>query len=353
MGSFPAAAAEVDATFLSAILGEQIVSVRHQAIGNGLVGDSARFEISYAGADAKGPASLAAKFPAADPTSRATAQAMRLYEKEVGFYDKIAPHVSIRTPKVYANKFDPGTGDFILLMEDLGPAKQGDQLAGCDFAEAIYAVRSLAALHGPSFERADLINLDFLATNDAVREFTVTGYIGACEAFVVKYEGAIAPDFLQIVAETGEKSAALWQDRPDHKHCIIHGDFRLDNILFAVRSGAEPMATLDWQTVNAGHPLVDLGYFMGAGIGAALRTEHGDTLIEEYADALVQNGGPLLSDIKESDGYARGALHGVATSVFSAAFVEDNDRARAIFQSMAEGACSLAEEINATRLLEG
>ena len=351
MGQFPSEPAVVDAAFLGEVLGAEVISVQYTPIGNGLVGDSARFNITYA-AGHSGPSSIAGKFPAADPTSRGTAAAMRLYEKEVGFYRDIAPHVAIRTPAVYFAEHDVETGEFLLLMEDCGPAEQGDQLGGCSFDHALTCVRELAALHGPSYGKRALTDLEFLATSDEVRSFTSNGYVGATAAFAQKYVNEMSEVDLAVVAKTGEKSAALWQRVPEEPRAIVHGDFRLDNILFAIRGGAEPMATLDWQTVIAGNPLIDLGYFMGAGIGEALRAQHSDELLAAYAQALCQHGGPKLTEIATSDGYAQGALHGVATAVFSAAFVEENERAKAIFQSMAEGACSLVREVDALRILE-
>jgi hypothetical protein len=313
---------------------------------------SARFDLAYADG-ASGPPSLAAKFPAADPTSRSTAAMLRLYEKEVGFYRDIAPHVGIRTPQIHFAEYDSASGDFLLLMEDCGPAEQGDQLAGCNAEQAEHCVEQIAALHGPSFGNDALTSLPFLETSDEVRSFTATAYVGAAEAFCTKYAGAIDPAFLEIVKATADKSNVLWErSQDDQIRSIIHGDFRLDNILFAIRGGAEPMVMLDWQTVVAGNPLTDLGYFMGAGIGSELRAQHGSTLLDCYAAALAKHGGPQLADIAQTEGYAHGALHGVTTAVFSAAFVEDNDRARAIFQSMAEGSCSLVQEIDALRILE-
>ena len=53
------------------------------------------------------------------------------------------------------------------------------------------------------------------------------------------------------------------------------------------------------------------------------------------------------------DDYRLGALHGVSTAVFSAAFVERTERGDANFLSMARGACALALEHNSIGLLTG
>ena len=56
---------------------------------------------------------------------------------------------------------------------------------------------------------------------------------------------------------------------------------------------------------------------------------------------MAQRGVPLAR-VAVWDDYRRGALHGVSTAVFSAAFVERTPRGDAMFLDMARGACQLA-----------
>ena len=85
---------------------------------------------------------MVAKLPAADETSRATGVAMRSYEKEVRFYQELADDLSIATPRVFHAALDPDDlSRFVLLLEDLAPADQGDQLVGCSPAVAASALR--------------------------------------------------------------------------------------------------------------------------------------------------------------------------------------------------------------------
>lgn len=352
MPPFPASADAITPEFLSEVLGASVTSCAAESIGAGLVGDSARISIRYMKAEG-GPSTIAGKFPAADETSRATAASMQLYEKEVGFYREIAPHIAMRTPEIYFAEHDGDSGDFLLLMEDCGPAAQGDQMTSCTLEQAQTAVSELAALHGATFEQARFLELPFLKPNAQVRAFAATGYPGASEGFLAFYKGKIATELLDYIGQLGSLSAALFASDVPTGPCVVHGDFRLDNMLFDINGGSEPMVTLDWQTIALGDPLTDLGYFMGAGIGSALRRPNEADLLERYRTELVKHGGPDLGDIRNVDGYARGALHGISTAVFSAAFVEHNDRSEAIFQSMAVGAAELAVELDAMRVLKG
>lgn len=46
----------------------------------------------------------------------------------------------------------------------------------------------------------------------------------------------------------------------DGQHCLIHGDYRLDNVIFHAGE-ARIRAVLDWELATTGHPLADLAYY--------------------------------------------------------------------------------------------
>jgi aminoglycoside phosphotransferase (APT) family kinase protein len=51
---------------------------------------------------------------------------------------------------------------------------------------------------------------------------------------------------------------------------VIHGDYKLDNVMFAARLPVELVAVVDWEQSTVGDPLVDVGWMLG------LWTEPGD-----------------------------------------------------------------------------
>jgi aminoglycoside phosphotransferase (APT) family kinase protein len=48
-----------------------------------------------------------------------------------------------------------------------------------------------------------------------------------------------------------------------HRVAIVHGDYKLDNVLFAPAAPATLVAILDWEMATIGDPLADLGYLTG------------------------------------------------------------------------------------------
>ncbi|MEM9782012.1 MAG: phosphotransferase family protein [Pseudomonadota bacterium] len=64
------------------------------------------------------------------------------------------------------------------------------------------------------------------------------------------------PAMERLIAALPEAVAAI----PDET-CLVHGDYRLDNVKFAAGS-ARPVAVLDWELSTLGHPLADLAYLL-------------------------------------------------------------------------------------------
>ncbi|QPC99930.1 phosphotransferase family protein [Qipengyuania soli] len=336
MVSFPAHPDDVTPQWLGEVLDAEVRSVSWKPIGTGQVGDSVRFTLEADGA----PRTLAGKFPAADAASRGTAIMFGLYRKEVEFYRQTAPHLEVRVPNVHFADVSEDGGEFILLFEDVGPARQGDQIAGCGIEDARHAMRQAAAIHAPSWGREDLLQAAWIQPPASLGETIAGLYPQAQAVFRERYADSLEPELMRICEELAE-AAPIWFHRTEPPKCIVHGDFRLDNMLFDIGGGAEPIAVLDWQTVTIGNALTDVAYFMGCGIGEKLWRDNEDELLDLWLAEMTAHGVELTRE-EVWDDYRRGVLHGVSTAVFSAAFVERTARGDDNFLSMARGSCSLA-----------
>ena len=342
MSAFPTHPDAVDPDWLNASLEGQaspVAGVCWEPIGTGQVGDSVRFSLTHADGS---QSTLAAKFPAADPASRGTAAMMGLYAKEVRFYRDIAPGLDVRVPQVHAAHVGEDGADFVLLFEDLGPARGGDQLASCGIEDARHAIRQAAAFHAPSWGDEAVLGADWLAASDELRSWIAQQYPQAQAIWRERYSDSLEPEFMALCEDVADFEE-VFSSRGGPPQCLVHGDFRLDNMLFDVKGGVEPIAVLDWQTVAVGKAMIDVGYFLGCGIGDELRRAHEDELLGLYLDEMGKRGVSLEREAMWRD-YRVGALHGLTTAVFSAAFVERTERGDANFLSMARGAAALALE---------
>jgi aminoglycoside phosphotransferase (APT) family kinase protein len=97
----------------------------------------------------------------------------------------------------------------------------------------------------------------------------------------------------------GRLITALAADVPAlERVAIVHGDFRLGNLLF---DGATPTALIDWEIWSLGEPAVELGWFLAftdpenfPGVGRAVAgTPTADDVLERYRAA----GGALRAEL--------------------------------------------------------
>lgn len=330
--------------------GPRIIGIGHEAIGVGMVGTSYRLHLQYDTPDA-GPASIVGKFPAEDELSLATAAGLGLYQAEVGFYRDIRDSVAVRAPRCWHSALDPASGRFLLLLEDMGPARPGNQLTGCTLEDARAAIREAAALHGPRWEDPRLNQIAWMGGREAKQAFMQAAFPRVAAEFQRRYAGILEPDLMAVCTGYAARVATQADATPRHV-TVIHGDFRLDNMLFDVMGGREPVAILDWQTCGIGAGMTDVGYFLGAGVGTELRRRHEEELLALYLDELARHGVSDFGRDQAWGDYLRGAFHGVSTAMFAAASVARTERGDAMFLSMARGACQLVLDHDAFQVLD-
>lgn len=270
------------ASFESEIIGE----------GAGFMGQLAQVTLEYDPSESFAPRSLIAKFPNPSPENRRLADMFRFYEIETRFYREIADEVELRTPRCYYSALDAQTHDFVLLLEDLAPARVGDQLAGCSPEQAELAIRRLAGFHATWWESPRLQQLDWLPdTNDPVRaQTTQAGYQMAWGPFVEGFGDEVPPSMLEIGERFGRNVARLMDGLAAPPRTIMHADYRLDNLFFAAPEGGDPLAVIDWQLCQRGRGAFDIAYFVIFTLPPEERKAKEMELLRNYHGILTENG---------------------------------------------------------------
>jgi aminoglycoside/choline kinase family phosphotransferase len=313
--------------------GATVTAVETRPLGTGQMCDSVRVHLTYDG-PTDAPAVLVAKLPAADETSRATAVAMRSYEKEVRFYEQLAPALPIPTPTVFHVALDASDlSRFVLLLEDLAPATQGDQLVGCTPAVAASAVRELVGLHAPRWGDPSLADIEWLRGDRETGIAMLTMLLPTLWAgFTERY----AADLDEPVHTAG---AALFEHLAGYltttgaPETVVHGDYRLDNLLLRPDGGVA--GVVDWQTCTVGPALSDVAYFIGAGLTAEDRRAHEDALVREYHRGLEAAGVTGYAWDRCWTDYRRGTFAGLMMAVAASMLVERTARGDEMFLTMA------------------
>jgi hypothetical protein len=367
MGDWPGNAAAVKADWLDGVLrrggvlsGASVTGVeaRNLGLGIGLMAEVSRLTIGYdkpQEAKAQGaPGSLIAKFPTADPVNSGVARMLHFYPREVAFYTRLAQYSPIRTPRLFHAELDLADHSFTLLLEDLGAATPGDQVAGLTPAQAEAAIVALGRLHGAWWGKVDAGGME------ALFDFADPNYGLAVQG---GYQGFVGPAlanhadlYSAYTRKTAERlapvAARVVQQLSSGLRTFIHGDYRADNLLFAPGLGDDGLAAVDWQISGRGGPLYDVAYLICNSIPIEHRHKSEKDLLRRYHDTLLAMG---VGDFSFDDcwqAYRFAVLCGLFVAVFTSGGMDlGNERGREAIDAVVRRVDAAVSELQVGELL--
>lgn len=322
----------------------RIARLTCERVGTGQIGDTVRYHLTYA--RGSGPTSVIGKFASSDPTSLAIAADWSLYEREVRFYRELAGSARIAVPDCYCALLDP-QGSCILLLEDLAPARPGDQLVGMVLSDALCATREAARLHAAFWERGSDPAFAWLDSGPKAQPFYGPDiFRQTWPAFRERYADRLETSHLEVGDALFEGYDSYSRPRPGVR-CVTHNDFRPDN--FLMHDGK--LTVVDWQSVALGTGAVDIAYLIGGSFAADARHEAEPRLIEAYLDELKANGvaGYDRSDFENE--YRHFTFAGINVAVGAAMLVERTERGDRMFLTMLDRHVSHVRDQHALALL--
>lgn len=343
--AFPLRPEEFDPHWVEEVFGApsgSLQSLVHEPVGTGQVCDSFRFTCDWSGHAA--PATFIAKCPSANETSRGAAAIFHLYDMETGWYRDIAEHCNALCPKSYHAAIADNEQEFVLLLEDMAPAVQGDQLAGASLIQVETTLTEAAALH--SFRPESGFDaykwLHHAADNVAFTEQTLAnGY----PVFRERFAELLSPDILDVGQQLVDRIASYIGHEP-LEQTITHGDMRLDNILF--HTDGNIAALVDWQTCTFGNPANDVAYMIGTSFAdPAMRRAEEIQLVTGYLEQ--RDHAPSFDQFWHE--YRRHAFSGFIMAINASLHVEQTDRGDRMFAVMAERPAQMALDLDSLSLL--
>ena len=307
--SLPRTVGDLDAAFLSQLMGRAVTSV---SVIDGDAGTSSRARLALTGDGV--PDSVFVKMAAETAATRLMGEVGILGETETRFYQELSPELT-GVPKSYGSAFDPMTGRFVLVLEDLA-------VEACEFPDTLHPlttdqasliVELLARLHGtfwgvcPRSGRAWWLNAasadKFTALTQPVLKTSLRRLADRSPIFRSTKGRFIAENYGAV---------ARLIDAPPHT--VMHGDAHPGNVYF--RNGEAGL--LDWQAVRRGHPGRELAYTLVTSMTTADRQAHQRELLDHYRQALAGAGGPDLDRDDLWDRYRKGALYAYVAALITA-----------------------------------
>ena len=345
----PATPSQITAAWLESVMGVDISSVTVEPIGTGQTAATYRIVPTY-GRPSQAPPSLIAKLPSQDQAVRD--RVALGYRAEHAFYTRVADTVDVPLPRVYHCDIASDGSEFVLLLSDLDPAVQGDQIRGCTETEAHLAVEALAGLHGPRWCDPAWLSLDGVTMPKA--DANIARGMGelAHTALDMTLDGLgdrISSQDRSTLTEAAHLVEGWLQIHPE-RYCLLHGDYRLDNLLFDPAKGS--VTVVDWQTIAVGLPARDLAYFVGTSLDGDLRKAVETDLVTTYHRRLLAHG---VTDHYSAEDcwndYRVGMLQVPLLTTFGYAFTSVTDRGDEMILAMLSRGCHAIRHLETTQLI--
>jgi hypothetical protein len=339
---------DLNARWLDGVLGDRpgaarVTGVEVSRIGTGQVADSYQVRLATDGPPGALPGSVVVKLTSESEQSRAAGRGELNYLREVRWYQQLAPRIEARVPHCHHAEIDSNGTEFVLVLEDLSPARPGDQLAGCTVAETELALRQAARFHAPFWDDPALRGVEWLDISGTYwprfEEMLPAWFAGFAERYAGRMDAADLAAAGRFVEHVGDYYRRL-------RECpftVQHGDFRPDNVLFDVAGEPGTLAVVDWQTVILGPAAVDVAYFVGGALDVPTRRAHEDRLLGVYHEELHRLGVDYPAARLAAD-YAVGCFANLVIGVAAAMLVERTARGDDLFTSMVTGAVRQARD---------
>ena len=313
--------------------GIAVTSSDRLSVGTGQMADCFRLHLTYAEV-CNGPLTVIAKVPSLNQSSRAASRLTRCYELETKFYSHLRTLVDVRVPQCYYVSYNPEDDDFLLLLEDLAPAVQGNQLAGCSLDQAVAAVGELTRLHGPLWDSLVLDSISWLSRQTAESAVATSAlFQHFYPGFVERYSDRIESEVIELGARFVAHADRYFAAAPATS-TVVHRDYRLDNLLFSGSGIDSAVSVVDWQTVCQAPGVSDLSYFVGSGLVVEDRRQHEEFLVREYQSGLQTYGIEIKFEELWTQ-YRLFAFSGFGMAIAASMLVKQTDRGDEMFIAMA------------------
>jgi len=174
--------------------------------------------------------------------------------------------------------------------------------------------------------------------------------VDATESFIKRYADRVGHDDKTTLREAA-RAITAWQLARPEPYAIVHGDYRLDNLMFP--HDGDDVTALDWQTVTLAPPARDVAYFLGTSLHTDNRRAHQEALVAHYHDQLLARGVAGYDADTCWNDYRLGQLQGPMITVLGCTYAtaEPTERSDTMFMAMATRSCAAIRDLASLELL--
>lgn len=247
-----------------------------------------------------------AKLPARELGPRVFANTIGYWKLECAFCARVAPHVSVRVPRVFA-VVERGSR-FVLLLENVAALPgarmfvNADMAAGTTPEQARRCLTAFAELHAGfhGLNRAERERLLPLALHPHLAPRTRAA-METLNRVAVKRARTNAPELVTPeIASTYDRALDRWDELLASWYtgplCLVHGDSHLANCFEYATADGPRVGLLDFQGVHWSKGVRDVAYFLIHSLDPDALATHESELVDHYLDEMARRGVELDPD---------------------------------------------------------
>jgi len=253
--------------------------------GAGYASRMAKYQLAYAAPAENAPQSVVIKIEPGTKEQQEVMETYHTFEREIRFYQEIAPSAPIRIPKVYSTVATPPC--YAIVMEDLSHCTPGDQLKGMTASEVASVATMMAKLQAQYWDSAQLSELSWMPTEN---DFSMAFEESHWSKFLEKFGGDLDQQSLKDAERFRKQIHWIYDQLRNTPKTIVHGDLRQDNILFGPPGTEDEYSIVDWQVVALGCGAFDIARLMGGSEPPSERKGHQLDVLKSWHDTLLENG---------------------------------------------------------------
>jgi len=217
------------------------------------------------------------------PVARKFSRHIRSFQREILAYQLLQPLGGKFVPRCMVSASVPNGSDGLLLLQEINPARSGDQVQGLSFKELSSVAKSIGVVHARFWNSNQLRKIKALPLHHYNRAHETRKHAQAffkhCRSLVTQKDLKRIPSFFLSITQALRQS----KNRPI---TLVHGDLRADNLLF-VRSKA---FIVDWQIAARGLGAFDLARVIGGSSARPLAPQAQHKLVGIWHQTLRQGG---------------------------------------------------------------
>ncbi len=225
-----------------------------------------------------------------------------LFENEVAFYKRLRSQLDVEAPLGLGGRFDPGSGRFVLVLEDLTPrAPHINSMMDADNLAAVEALlESYARLHA-RFLGSSRFGTDLAWVQNQVEGSMEELFDRFIRAHVInelareKYKNEFVEEVGTNEAELYFGEKALKRHHATLVQTLLHGDAHFGNT-YLTSDGKGGL--LDWQVSCRGFAMFDVGYLLHTALSVQTRRTRERELLAFYRDRLCSHGAQDAPDME-------------------------------------------------------